>query len=166
MYLSGCSRLKMVRLILSVLTILSVVGPSCLIAGEKDQLSYPELGITTSLQIIHPSIGYWWGKKGIRFPGMYLKKDLHEFHFNIGYALYESEKAQHSINLLTSKIAGSDPGADYDYWSTGIAYSLNYRGFFFELGLAWPWRDYLGNLSNDPVVPCGYFGYIYRFRPR
>ena len=164
MYLSGCSRLKMVRLILSVLTILSVVGPSCLIAGEKDQLSYPELGITTSLQIIHPSIGYWWGKKGIRFTGMYLKKDLHEFHFNIGYALYESEKAQHSINLLTSKIAGSDPGADYDYWSTGIAYSLNYRGFFFELGLAYPWKDYLGNLSNDSVVPCGYLGYIYCFR--
>ena len=164
MYLSGCSRLKMVRLILSVLTILSVVGPSCLIAGEKDQLSYPELGITTSLQIIHPSIGYWWGKKGIRFTGMYLKKDLHEFHFNIGYALYESEKAQHSINLLTSKIAGSDPGADYDYWSTGIAYSLNYRGFFLELGLAYPWKDYLGNLSNDSVVPCGYLGYIYRFR--
>ena len=164
MYLGGCSRLKMVRLILSVLTILSVVEPSCLIAGEKDQLSYPELGITTSLQIIHPSIGYWWGKKGIRFTGMYLKKDLHEFHFNIGYALYESEKAQHSINLLTSKIAGSDPGADYDYWSTGIAYSLNYRGFFFELGLAYPWKDYLGNLSNDSVVPCGYLGYIYRFR--
>ena len=164
MYLGGCSRLKVVRLILSVLTILSVVWPSYLIAGEKDQLSYPELGITTSIQIIHPSIGYWWGRKGVRLTGMYLKKDLYEFHFNIGYAIYDSETVQHSINLLTSKITGSDPGADYDYWSTGIAYSLNYRGFFFELGLAYPWKDYLGNLSNDSVVPCGYFGYIYRFR--
>ena len=164
MHVSSFARFRMFRLTLSVFTALSILGPGYISAGEKDQQSYPELGITTSTLIVHPSIGYWWGRKGLRFTGMYLKKDLHEFHFNIGYALYDSETAQHSINLLTSKIAGSDPGADYDYWSTGIAYSLNYRGFFFELGLAYPWKDYLGNLSNDPVVPCGYFGYIYRFR--
>ena len=69
-------------------------------------------------------------------------------------------KTQHSINLLTSWIAGSDPGADYRYGATGIAYSLNYRGIFLELGLAMPWRDDIGNLANDPVVPCGYLGYI------
>jgi hypothetical protein len=166
LHVSSFARSKVIRITFSVFVTLSILGPIYIVAEEKDQLSYSELGITTSIQIIHPSIGYWWGRKGVRLTGMYLKKDYHEFHLNIGYAVYDSEKAQHSINLLTSKIAGSDPGADYDYWSTGIAYSLNYRGFFFELGLAWPWKDYLGNLSNDPVVPCGYFGYMYRFRPR
>jgi hypothetical protein len=166
MYESSRSRFKMVRLTLSVLAVLSILEPDYISAGEKDQLSYLELGVTTSTLIIQPSIGYWWGRKGVRFTGMYLKKDQNELHLNIGYALYDSKKTQHSINLLTSRVAGSDPGADYKYWATGIAYSLNYRGFFFELGLAWPWKDYLGNLSDDPIVPCGYFGYIYRFRER
>ena len=155
----------MIRITLSAFAVLSILWASNIRAEGNDRLSYPELGITTSFLIIHPSIGYWWGRTGIRFTGMYLNKDHHEFHLNIGYELYESEKAQHSINLLTSRVAGSDPGADYRYWATGIAYGLNYRGFFLEIGLARPWKDDLGNLANDPVVPCGYFGYIYRFRP-
>ena len=134
-------------------------------ANETEQKSYPELGVTATSLIIHPSIGYWWGRTGLRFTGMYVNKDHHEFHLNIGYGLYDSENVQQSINLLTSWVAGSDPGADYRYGATGIAYSLNYRGFFLEIGLARPWRDDLGNLAHDPVVPCGYWGYIYRFRP-
>ncbi len=159
------ARSKMIRIALSTLAALSILRASYVRAEEKDQLSYPELGITTSSLIRHPSIGYWWGRTGLRFTGMYLNKDHHEFHLNIGYGLYDSEKVQHSINLLTSWVAGSDPGADYRYGATGIAYSLNYRGFFLEIGLARPWRDDLGNLANDPVVPCGYWGYMYRFRP-
>jgi hypothetical protein len=96
---------------------------------------------------------------------MYVSKNEHEFHLNLGYAFADSAKVQQSINLLTSWMVGSDPGADYRYGATGIAYSLNYRGFFVEIGLALPWRDDLGNLADDPVVPCGYLGYIYRFRP-
>lgn len=154
----------MTRFVLSLFAILFIFGPGNICAQENNQLSYPEIGITTSFLIIHPSIGYWWGPTGVRFSGMYLKKDHNEFHLNIGYALYDSEKVQHSINILTSWVAGSDPGADYRYGATGIAYALNWRGFFMEIGLAHPWRDDLGNLANDPVVPCGYFGYIYRFR--
>jgi hypothetical protein len=134
-------------------------------ANETDQKSYPEVGITATSLIIHPSIGYWFGRIGTRFTGMYLNRDHHEFHFNIGYRLHDTKKTQQSINLLTSWIAGSDPGADYKYGATGIAYGFSYRGLFFELGLAIPWRDDIGNLANDPVVPCGYLGYMYRFRP-
>jgi hypothetical protein len=133
-------------------------------ADESEPLSYPELGITKSL-LFHPSIGYWWGRIGLRLTGMYLNKDHHEFHVNLGYAFSDSAHVQQSINLLTSWVAGSDPGADYRYGAIGIAYSLNYRGIFVEIGLARPWRDDLGNLADDPVVPCGYWGYIYRFRP-
>ncbi|MBN2105521.1 hypothetical protein JW835_15895 [bacterium] len=158
------TRSKMTRTALSAFTALSIFWVSHIRAEEKDQLSYPELGITTSLLIIHPSIGYWWGRTGLRFTGMYLKKDHHEFHLNIGYGLYDSEKVQHSINLLTSWVAGSDPGADYKYGATGIAYSINYKGFFLEIGLSRPWRDDVGNLAHDPVVPSGYWGYIHRFR--
>lgn len=97
---------------------------------------------------------------------MYLNKDHHEYHLNFGYQLRDSGRVQHSINLLTSWVAGSDPGADYRYGATGIAYSLNYRGVFLEIGLARPWRDDLGNLADDFVIPCGYWGYVHRFRPK
>ena len=158
-------RSNLIRIALLASAILSVLWADYLSAKEKNQLSYPEVGITTSGLIIHPSIGYWWKRIGFRLTGMYLSEDHHEFHINIGYWLYDSKKVQHSINLLTSWVAGSDPGANYKYGATGVAYSINYRGFFFEIGLARPWRDELGNLANDPVVPCGYWGYIYRFRP-
>jgi len=153
------------RLRILVPAVLSVLWTGRVAAEEGDQLSYPELGITTSSLIVHPSVGYWWGRTGLRLTGMYLNEDHHEYHLNIGYVLRESERTQHSINLLTSWVAGSDPGADYKYGATGVAYSLNYRGFFLELGLAVPWRDDLGNLAGDPVVPCGYWGYVHRFRP-
>ena len=134
-------------------------------AEEEKPPSYPELGITASL-LVHPSVGYWWGRKGIRFSGMYFNEDHQEYHLNFAYVIKETEKAQHSINLLTSWVTGSDPGADYKFATTGIAYSINYTGFFLEVGLARPWKDDLGNLSGDPVVPCGYWGYIYRFKPK
>jgi hypothetical protein len=155
----------MIRIAFSAFAALLILWASDIKAEEKKQLSYPELGLTTSSLVIHPSIGYWWGRTGLRFTGMYLDTEHQEFHLNIGYGLYDSEKVQHSINLLTSWVAGSDPGADYRYGATGMAYSLNYRGFFLEIGLARPWRDDVGNLANDPVIPCGYWGYIHRFRP-
>ncbi len=156
------ARSRMVRRGLFAFAVAFMLWASALWADENDNLSYPELGITTS----GPSIGYWWGRTGLRVTGMYADKDHHELHLNIGYAFADSAKVQQSINLLTSWAAGSDPGADYRYGATGIAYSLNYRGFFVEAGLALPWRDDLGNLAHDPVVPCGYWGYIYRFRPK
>jgi hypothetical protein len=159
------ARSTMIRSALSACVAVSMLWTIAIKADENDHLSYPELGITTSGLLIHPSIGYWWDRIGLRVTGMYINKDHHEFHLNIGYAFSDSATVQQSINLLTSWVAGSDPGADYRYGATGIAYSLNYRGFFFEIGLARPWRDDLGNLAHDPVVPCGYWGYIHRFRP-
>ena len=150
-----------IRSALAAFAAVSMLWVGAIRADENDHLSYPEVGITTS----GPSVGYWWGRTGLRLTGMYVNKDHHEFHLNIGYAFADSAKVQQSINVLTSWVAGSDPGADYRYGATGIAYSLNYRGFFLEAGLARPWRDDLGNLAHDPVVPCGYLGYIYRFRP-
>jgi len=152
------------NIIIAILFIF-ILTPNFTFSKENETLSYLEIGITKSI-LINPSIGYWYNKKGIRISGMYLNKNSNELHINFGYSLYDSRRTQHSINLLTSWITGSDPGADYKYAATGVAYSLNYRGFFFELGLAYPWRDDIGNLKNDPVVPCGYIGYIYRFRPK
>ena len=154
----------MIRRAVSLYAALSIFGMSSLYAEEKKHLSYPEFGITTSSMLIHPSIGYWWDRIGLRVSGMYLNEDQHEFHLNIGYEFFASENLQQSINLLTSRVAGSDSGADYKYWATGIAYGVNYKGFFLELGLARPWEDELGNIADDPVIPCGYVGYLYRFR--
>ncbi len=155
----------MIKIVLSSFAVLVLFCANHIMAEEKYQQSYPEFGITKSL-LIQPSIGYWWDRAGLRFSGIYLNEEQNEFHLNIGYKLVDSEKVQHCINLLTSWVAGSDLGADYKYGATGITYSLNYRGLFLEIGLALPWRDFLGNLENDLVVPCGYWGYIYRFRTK
>lgn len=131
--------------------------------AESNQESYFELGVTASM-VVSPSIGYWWDRKGIRLSGMYMHKELYEYSFNLAYETAETQNAQHSINLLTRWVVGSDPGADYDFASTGIAYALNYKGFFLEIGIAVPWQDNLGNLANDPFIPTGYWGYIHRFK--
>lgn len=149
--------------LLYTFVIISIFCTSNTWAEEQSFSSHLELGLTTSLTI-HPSIGYWWGRTGLRFSGMYWNKDTQEYHINLGYVLWDKERNQHSINLLTSWVVGSDPGADYRFASSGIAYGINYKGLFFELGLAIPWHDELGNLENDPIVPCGYWGYIHRFK--
>jgi len=131
--------------------------------------SYPELGVVCSL-IMNPTLGYWFGPVGVRVAGMYIGDDHNEFHLNLRYKFSDNENTQQSINLLFERIVGSDPGADYHYTCLGVAYGLNfsikgYRGFFIEMGMAKVLHDNLGNLENDPFVPCGTFGYIYRFTP-
>ena len=138
---------------------------------DLTEVSYPEVGLTTSSLLISPNLGHWFGRVGIRLSGMYLGEDHQEAHLNVGYKWSDTARTQHSINLLTGKIVGSDPGADYDYTYLGIAYGLNfsikgYRGFFFELGMAKVLDDNLGNLADDPFVPCGSLGYMYRFTPK
>jgi hypothetical protein len=128
--------------------------------------SYPELGIMTNFDYLKPSIGYWWGNKGLRLTGVYLDDERYSFHLNVAYELSAPDRWQHSLNLLTNWYAGSDPGAIYQYAATGLAYSVNYQGFFVEMGLCVPWRDDIGNLASDPVVPCGYWGFVYRFKPK
>ncbi len=132
--------------------------------GDQKSNSYPELGVTLGA-IPHLSMGYWWERKGVRVSGMYLNKKRNEFHLNLGYAHVETKRVQRSINVLTSWVVGSDPGADYEYAATGIAYGINYKGFFLELGLGIPWKDDIGNLEGDLVIPIGYLGYIHRFGP-
>ena len=156
-------RSKMVRNMLFAVVAVMMLWTNVLEAEEQKKLSYPEVGITKSM-LIRPSIGYWWNRAGFRLSGMYLNNDSHEFQFNFGYAFYDKVKMQQSVNLVTSWVVGSDPGADYRFGATGLSYCINYRGFFFELGLAVPWRDDIGNLEDDPVVPCLSWGYIYRFR--
>ena len=153
--------MKRVKIALAAMLIL-VVGS--VKADNEKYPSYPELGVILGL-VLHPAVGYWWGRMGIRFSGMYKNNDDKEYHLNFGYVLRDTGKVQHSINLLTSRIVGSDPGADYDFAATGIAYGFNYKGFFFEIGLGLPWRDEIGNIKDDPVVPVGYLGYVHRFKP-
>ena len=158
------SNIITIRIITAALAVLTILWANNIRAEEEEKLSYLELGITVGL-IVHPGVGYWWGRKGIRLSGMYLNEEHYECHLNFAYALSDSGKVQQSINLLTSRVVGSDPGADYNYTATGVAYSVNYHGFFLEIGLGRPWRDDIGNLADDPLIPVGYWGYLYRFKP-
>jgi len=163
--------------ILSAVTVASVLyGTSDAWADEfnkksklKDlkEASYTELGLTIS----GINLGYWHKRTGLRLSHYYLNETRNEMMLNLGYKLSDNEKTQKSINLLAGRLVGSDPGADYDYAYVGIAYGLNfsilgYRGFYIELGIAKVLQDNLGNLADDPFVPCANIGYIYRFTPK
>ena len=132
--------------------------------------SYPEIGILSSLQLFSPALGYWFGPYGVRVSGMYSNEELYELHLNLGFKRLDNVKKQRSINILLSRVVGFDPGADYDFTSLGIAYSWNslfgVRGLFVEFGMAKVLDDNLGNVKDEFLVPCGYFGYMYRFIPK
>lgn len=152
------------RVSFTVLTALLILWAASIKAEEKKAYpSYWELGVGQSL-LIEPIVGYRWGRVGVRFAGMYLTEDNHEYYFNLNYLLSDVDNVQRSINLVTKRVVGSDPGADYRFTSTGVVYGINYNGFFFEIGLSHPWQDELGNLANDPLLPSLYWGYIHRFR--
>lgn len=153
--------MKRIKLALVFLCFLVVGNAS---ADNREFPSYPESGIMLGLNV-HPAVGYWWGRKGIRFSGMYKNRNDREYHLNFGYVLRDTGEAQHSINILTSRVVGSDPGADYDFAATGIAYGFNYKGVLLEIGLGIPWRDEIGNVKDDPMIPIGYLGYVHRFKP-
>lgn len=134
---------------------------------DLEEASYPELGLTS----YGINLGYWHKRTGLRLSHYYLNETRNGMRLNLGYKLSDSEKTQKSINLLAGRYVGSDPGADYDFAYLGIAYGLNfsilgYRGFFIELGIAKVLQDNLGNLADDPFVPCTNIGYIYRFTPK
>jgi len=44
-------------------------------AEEDRRLSYPELGLVFSGALAQPSVGYWWGRTGVRLSGMYYARD-------------------------------------------------------------------------------------------
>lgn len=165
------------QFILSVVTVVSLLyGTSDMKADELNKrnnisdlkdASYPELGLTT----YGINLGYWYGRTGLRLSNYYLNETRNGMMLNLGYKLSDNEKTQQSINLVTGRYVGSDPGADYDFAYAGIAYGLNfsimgYRGFFMELGIGQVIQDNLGNLADDPFVPCAILGYIYRFTPK
>jgi len=174
MLIIGFSIINAQQNLIPVVTVASVLYSGEAVAEEKSRdlkhESYPELGILISPPIVSPAFGYWFGPYGVRVSGMYLKEDLNEFHLNLGYKRLDNEKKQRSINILLSRIEGSDQGADYDYTSLGVAYSWNslfgVRGLFAELGMAKVLHDNLGNVTDEFLVPCGYIGYMYRFTPK
>ena len=136
---------------------------------KKDlkQVSYPELG-WTSYGI---TLGYWHKRIGLRLANYYFDEDSNGMRINLGYKLSDNEKTQQSLNLVTGRFVGSDPGADYDFAYAGITYGINFSilrfsGLFFEIGLGNVLQDNLGNVADDPVVPCANIGYLYRFTPK
>lgn len=132
--------------------------------------SYLEIGAFLSDPTPSPAVGYWFGPFGVRISGMYWSEDKNKIHLNLGYKRLDTERKQRSVNLLLSKNVGSDPGADYDFTSLGLAYSWNtlfgIRGLFLEFGLARVLHDNIGNVEDELVVPVGQLGYIYRFTPK
>ena len=132
--------------------------------------SYPELGLLLSTPLVNPAVGYWFGPYGVRVSGMYLAEDLYKFHLNLGYKRLDNARKQRSLNIVLNRVEDSDPGADYDFTSIGVAYGWNsifgVRGLFAQLGLAKAIHDNLGNVIDELFLPCVQIGYIHRFTPK
>lgn len=127
-------------------------------------ISYPEMGVTTGAAYLNLNFGYWHKRMGLRVAGGYLGADRNGLRLNLGYKLRDSETRLDTLNIVLGNYVGRDPGARYDYAYIGLTYGLNYRGWYAELGLAKDVRDRIGNLRNDPILPCGTVGYLHRFR--
>lgn len=110
------------------------------------------------------NLGYWFGNLGARVAGGYLAHDRNDVRLDLGYKFIDTGRWRHAAHLVVGQTEGSDPGADYNYSYVGLAYELNYRGFFAELGLGKDFVDRIGNLDGDPVIPVGTLGYLYPFR--
>ena len=94
MLVMGYSIVNAQQNLMPVVTVASVHNNNEVMTEEIDLKleSYPELGIVSSLQIISPALGYWFGPYGVRVSGMYLNEELYEFHLNLGYKRLDNEK--------------------------------------------------------------------------
>ena len=111
------------------------------------------------------TLGYWFGHIGARISGGYIADDSNDLKIDLGYKIIDNGRWRHSAHLVLGQTEGSDPGADYNYSYAGVAYELNYRGLYVELGLGKDFIDRIGNLDGDPVIPVGtLLGYLYQFR--
>jgi hypothetical protein len=128
--------------------------------------SYFEAGLELNLfTYANLTLGYWFGHIGARITGGYIADDSNDVRFDLGYKFFDNGRWRHATHLVVGRTEGSDPGADYNYAYVGLAYELNYRGFYVELGLGKDFVDRIGNLDKDPVVPVGtLLGYLYQFR--
>jgi hypothetical protein len=144
----------------------SAKGDSPPAAARLPADSYFEAGVELHpFIIVKPTLGYWCRSFGVRIGGGYLSGNRHDLRLDLGYKFGDDGRWRHAAHLVVGQTKGSDPGADYDYSYAGLAYELNYRGFYLELGLGKDFVDRVGNLDGDPVVPVGtLLGYLYQFR--
>ena len=117
--------------------------------------SYTEVGVTFSHPLsLNGVAGYWLGPIGIRMTGMYLGSTDAGVQLNLGYKFIDNEKNRHSWGILL--------GWMYDAGYAGIAYHLNYRSFFAELG----WAGIIGRHFRSSQGYLLQIGYMHRFIPK
>ena len=128
--------------------------------------SYVEAGLWLNpFTYANPLLGVWLGHLGVHVSGSYLASDRYDMFADVGLKFVDNGRWRHAVHVIVGQTRGSDPGADYDYAYAGLAYELNFRGLFIELGLGKDFVDRLGNLEDDPVIPVGtLLGYAYQFR--
>lgn len=130
--------------------------------------SYTELGINLGTPAgVNLALGYWFGEFGLRASGMVLGS-IQGFQGNAGIKLSDNANRSHVLALIFGQsrleekkvyLFGPDEVV-YRTWSYfGLAYELNWHGFFVEAGLTAGSGDF-----SSPQV-AAQIGYMYRFLP-
>jgi len=113
------------------------------------EASYFEMGINCGLpSIFNCAVGYWIGSIGFRLTGMYFDSTRNGIQLNIGYKLSDNTKRRHTLALIAG-MSHIDVGDRF----VGAVYDLNYKWFFGEIGLGYPYATWQ-------------LGYMHRFFPK
>jgi hypothetical protein len=151
------------------------IGPRDL---RKDQ--YPELGLTLGTPGgANLVAGYWFGDVGVRLMGMTFAS-YNGIQMNIGVKLSDNTNRSHALALVFGTSMFKETTYSFlapdavikRYWTYGgLAYSLNWHGFYLEGGLTvgnglFPFHfEWNGKLPERSTNPQAVFqiGYVYRF---
>jgi len=153
---------------------ISVIDINAESANESVSLppeSYFEAGVTVWIPAgINIDVGYWYSHVGIRLSGGYWdwlnSKFGYGYQCNINYKLLDNKTWLHNLGLIIGRsesgpVSLEEPCCDWTY--VGLAYDLNYKGFFLEVQLQKPIEIRRGSFRE--IVPLFQLGYIRRFFP-
>jgi hypothetical protein len=135
-------------------------------------INYWEAGINVGTPGgINLLVGKWFSPVGIKVSGMYIGR-MYGLQGNLMCKLSDTYSSCHSIGFVFgieyTKIKqdyGWEESIDiYDWKYYGIAYNLNWYGFWFEFGLSKGKGRPLTGDSIMTIYPVAQIGYTYRFR--
>lgn len=114
---------------------------------------YWELGVNLGTPAgFNLAIGKWLGRFGLRVSGGTLGKPVNGIQINLGYKLSDNTDRSHSLAFM-----GGNSQAEARHWTyAGVAYNLNWGGFFLEVGLTGGSGSYTNPQAAIQI------GYMYR----
>ncbi len=128
--------------------------------------SYYELGGNLGFPAgLNFSAAYWFGAVGVRFSGLYIGI-AEGAQLALNFKLSDNEERLHGLELIggvsnirKSTLKGDEEMKNFHWEYVGVAYCLNWRGFWAEFGYSVGEGDYS---FPQPIFQIGYSARIFQ----